>query len=237
MIALSFDALHAASIDGAVGRQVPMQAQLRDARGRPVTLAGLAHGEPILLAPVQHRCRNLCGYTLNGLAQALRETGLGGHVTVVAFGIDPREGPADAAATQARLAATPDVHAVTAAQPQVEAVAKALGYRFAYDPAGDQFAHLSAVAVLTPDGRLSSWLYGVQPPAPVLKAAVAAAGEGGLGALGQRILLLCYHYDPASGRYTSGIETILRLGAGAAVFLLGGLIAASLLRERRGARP
>ncbi|HET9159497.1 MAG TPA: SCO family protein [Caulobacteraceae bacterium] len=226
---MAFDPLQAAAIDGRLGGQVPMQAPLRDAAGQPVTLAALANGRPILLAPVQHRCKNLCGYTLNGLSDGLRQAGLT-KVTVVAFGIDPRETSADSAATQARL---PALHAVTAGETQIQAVTRALGYRFAYDAQEDQFAHLSAVAVLTPDGRLSSWLYGLQPPAPVLKAAIGAASQGGLGAVGQRILLLCYHYDPVSGRYTSRIETALKVSAVGAVLLLGGFVGLSLLRERR----
>lgn len=232
-----FDALTAATIDGRPGVQVPMQVPLRDARGRPATLAGLGEGKPILLAPVQHHCPNLCGYTLDGLAARLRETGLDRQVSVVALGIDPKEAPADAAVSAARLTGLADAHAVVGAAPQVAALTGALGYRYAWDPRLGQYAHLAAVAVLTPRGKLSSWLYGLQPPAPVLRAAVRAAAHGGLGALQDRLVLLCYHYDPQTGRYDSLVSHALKVGAAAAVLALAAFIALSLRRERRSGRP
>jgi protein SCO1/2 len=235
--AAPLDPLHAAAIDGRLGAQLPMQAPLRDAHGRAVTLAGLGEGKPILLAPVQHHCPNLCGYTLDGLAARLRETGLDRRASVVALGIDPKETPADAAASAARLAGLADAHAVVGAAPQVAALTGALGYRYAWDPRLGQYAHLAAVAVLTPQGKLSSWLYGLQPPAPVLRAAVQAASRGGLGAIGDRIILLCYHYDPQTGRYDSVVATALKAGAAAAVLALAAFIAVSLRRERRRGAP
>lgn len=232
-----FDPLHAAAIDGRLGVQLPMQTPLRDAQDRPVTLAGLGAGRPILLAPVQHHCPNLCGYTLDGLAARLRETGLDRRTSVVALGIDPKETPADAAASAARLAGLADAHAVVGAAPQVAALTGALGYRYAWDPRLGQYAHLAAVAVLTPQGKLSSWLYGLQPPAPVLRAAVQAAAKGGLGAIGDRIILLCYHYDPQTGRYDNLVAGALKAGAGAVVLALAAFVALSLRRERRKGRP
>jgi protein SCO1/2 len=234
--AAPFDPLHAAAIDGRPGAQVPMRAPIRDAQGRPTTLAALGGGRPILLAPVQHHCPNLCGYTLDGLAQRLRETGLDRQAAVVALGIDPKETPADAQASAARLRGLADAHAVVGAPAQIAALTGALGYRYAWDPRLGQYAHLAAVAVLTPDGRLSSWLYGVQPPAPVLRAAVRAAGRGGLAALGERITLLCYHYDPQTGRYDSRIALALKLGAAAVALALAAFVALSLRGEKRRAR-
>ncbi|HKR88144.1 MAG TPA: hypothetical protein VJS38_08195 [Phenylobacterium sp.] len=232
-----FDPLHAAAIDGQAGVQIPMQVPLRDAHGRPTTLALIAGGKPVLLAPVQHRCPNLCGYSLDGLAQRLHATGLDRDAAVVALGIDPRETPADAAASAGRLAGLADAYAVVGAAPQVAALTGALGYRYAWDPRLGQYAHLAAVAVLTPDGRLSSWLYGLAPPDPVLRAAVRTAARGGLGALGDRLTLLCYHYDPQTGRYDSRVALALKLGGAAVVLALAAFIALSLRRERRSARP
>jgi protein SCO1/2 len=235
--AAAFDPLHAAAVDERPGARIPLQAPLREAGGRATSLAALSHGKPILLAPVQHHCPNLCGYTLNGLAARLRETRLDRQATVVAFGIDPKETAQDAQASAARLDGLADAHAVVAPASAVAAVTGALGYRYAWDPRLQQYAHLAAVAVLTPDGRLSSWLYGLQPPTPVLRAVVRAAGRGRLEAVGDRLTLLCYHYDPETGRYESRIALALRIGAAAAVLALAGFIAVSLRQERRRARP
>jgi protein SCO1/2 len=186
---------------------------------------------------VQHHCPNLCGYTLDGLAARLRETGLDRGASVVALGIDPKETPADAAASAARLAGLADAHAVVGAAPQVAALTGALGYRYAWDARLGQYVHLAAVAVLTPQGKLSSWLYGLQPPAPVLRAAVQAAAKGGFSAIGDRIILLCYHYDPQTGRYDSVVAAALKVGAGAVVLALAAFVALSLGRDRRRGRP
>jgi protein SCO1/2 len=239
-----FDPFNQAGIDGRPGAPAPMDLPFTDEAGRTVTLRQLGRGKPIVLAPVQHRCPNICGATLGGLARAANQQAYrpGPDFTVVAFGIDPRERPADAAFSQGRLlralAGRPrdGVHAVTGTPATVAAVARALGYRYAWDPRLGQYAHIAAVAVLTPDGRLTNWLYGVAPPAELLHTAVAAAGKGALGGLGDRLLLLCYHYDPTAGRYGPLAWTLLRGGGAAAVLALGGFIGLSLLGERRRRR-
>jgi protein SCO1/2 len=233
-----FDPFRLARVDGQPGAQVPLDGPFRDEAGRAVTLREIADGRPILLAPVQHRCPNICGATLEGLGRAVdgQATKPGRDVEIVAFGIDPRETPADAAVSAGRLRAAlhgRPAHALVGAAADVAAVTGALGYRYVWDPRIGQYAHVAAVAVLTPDGRLSTWLYGVQPPPEVLQAAVGGAGRGSLGGLGDRILLLCYHYAPTVGRYGPAALTALKIVAGACVLALAGFIAASLVRERR----
>jgi protein SCO1/2 len=236
-----FDPFAVARIDGAPGARVPLDGALIDAGGRAVSLRTLARGRPVLLIPVQHRCHNICGATLEGMAQVLKGQGIrpGHDLQVVAFGIDPREGPSDAAVSARRLRAVlgptapAGIDAVTAAPAQVAAVADALGYRYAWDPRIGQYAHIAAAAVLTPQGRLSTWLYGVQPPPRLMHAAVAAAAANGFGSLGERLLLLCYHYEPATGRYDSLVLDALRLGMVLAVAALAGFVAWRLWRDRR----
>ena len=233
-----FDPFRLAHIDARPGAQIPMDMAFRDEAGRPVTLRGLAHGRPLILAPVQHRCPNICVATLEGLARAVKGQAArpGRDLEIVAFGIDPREGPADAEVSAQRLDAAlggQAVHALTGAAPDIAAVTRALGYRDAWDPRLGQYAHVAAVAVLTPEGRLSSWLYGVQPPPAVLNAAISVASRGGSANLGQQILLLCYHYAPVVGRYGPLALNALRVAAGLCVLALFGFIAASVLRERR----
>lgn len=230
-----------ARIDERPGARIPITDVMRDETGAPTTLVKLGHGRPILLVPVLHDCPNLCGVTLDGLASAMQQAGVVGDRTasVIAFGIDPKETPADARGALARLAVRhPEllgrIHATTGNEPQIRAVTVALGYRFAYDPRIGQYAHAAAVAVLTPDGRFSRWLYGIAPEPAALTAALADARAGRTGGWTRRLLLLCYHYDPETGRYGLAIDWLLR--AGCLVTVLAILLYVLLARRREGVR-
>jgi protein SCO1/2 len=238
--AAPFDPFALAQIDEHPGARVPLTGSLADSgRGR-TTLAGLARGRAIFLVPVLHDCPNLCGVTLDGLADAMRSAAIKGDrdVAVVAFGIDPHETPEDANRALGRLAerypeTAGHIHGTVADQATIRSVTDALGYRFAYDPRIGQFAHAAAVAVLTPDGRSSGWLYGLAPEPAALKAALAEARAGKTGGWSRRLILLCYHYDPASGRYSLAIDWLLR----AAGLLTSLALLAYIVFARRGEKP
>lgn len=206
------------------GARIPVDLPFTDATGRITTLRAIASGRPLLLAPVLHDCPTLCGVTLSGLARALATTRA--DTAVVAFSIDPRETPRAAAAALTRLRATPEgraigpVTALTGSPANIRQVTDALGYRYAWDARIGQYAHVAAVAVLTPEGRLSSWLYGIAPDPADVTAALAAAHADRTGSWTDRLLLLCYHYDPATGRYTPAIQTVLRAAAALTVAAL-----------------
>jgi protein SCO1/2 len=242
--ALALDPFAATGIDRPDGATLPLDGTLRDHPGDPVTLAGLADGRPILLVPVLHECPNICGVTLSGLAQAMlpQPSRPGRDFTLVAFGIDPAETPADARTARDRLAAgfpqldPTALHARTGTAAEIAAVTDALGYRYAWDPEIGQYAHVAAAAVLTHDGRLTAWLYGIAPDPTDLKLALTEAGEGRIGTWTDQLLLLCYHYDPVTGRYGSLVTGLLR-AAGAATAGGGALlIGIALFRERRRPR-
>lgn len=242
--ALAFDPFKAAGIDQRPGAQVPLDLSFRNESGRAVSLRDLGAAKPVVLVPVQHRCPNICGVTLAGLAQAIRAQSYvpGRDFTIVAFGIDPKEGPDAARESLEKLREadpalpTNGIHAVTGRADDVDAVTRAIGYRYAWDDSIGQYAHVAAVAVLAPDGRLARWLYGLAPDPTDLRLALTEAGEGRLGTWGDQLLLLCYHYDPKTGQYGSLISWLLRLGGGVTVLLGVGWIGIALLRERRSAR-
>ena len=234
-----FDPFGAAGVDPKPGAQIPLDAAFHDQAGRPVTLRELANGKPLVVAPVQHHCPNICGLTLEGLHEAIAGQAYkpGRDFEVVAFGIDPREGTAAAETSEQRLAGSPPaagVEALVGPAANIAQVTQALGYRYAWDPRIGQYAHIAAVAVLTPDGRLARWLYGVAPSPKDLHLALTDAGRGRLGDLGEQIRLLCYHYDPKTGRYSSLVMEILRAVGVALTAGLAGLIAAFLRRDRAG---
>lgn len=237
----AFDPFEAAGIDQKHDAELPLDMPFAKEDGQTVTLRRLSRGKPILLAPVLHNCPNICGVTLSGLMEAVNAQNfrLGRDFTIVAFGIDPKEGPEDAARSLADLrkrflrSTAVGVHALTGSEVNIRAVTDALGYRYAFDDRIGQYAHLAAVAVVTPEGRLSRWLYGLAPAANDLKLALTEAGRGQIGSWTDQILLLCYHYDPATGRYSPLIWAALRIGGGGTAILGSGAIAVTLIRERR----
>ena len=164
--AWAFDPLTEARIDRRPNAEVPIDQILRDQSGGRTTLRALAAGKPILLVPVQFHCPNICGVTLAGLLQAVTRQKFvpGNDFTLVAFSIDPSETPQDAQQLLARLSAefpSVAIHGLTGKEGNIAALTEALGYRYAWDPELKQFDHVAAVAVLTPDGRLSNWLYSI----------------------------------------------------------------------------
>ena len=237
-----FDPFGAAGVDRKPGAQIPLDGAFRDEAGRPVSLRALADGKPLVIAPVQHHCPNICGLTLEGLRNAIAGQSYkpGRDFTVVALGIDPREGPADAEASERHLtnaAAAPGVYSLVGTQAQIRQVTNALGYRYGWDPRIQQYAHIAAVAVLTPKGRLARWLYGVAPKAQDLHLALTDAGRGRLGDLGDQILLLCYCYDPKTGQYSGLVMGILRIVGVSLALMLAALVAFFIWRDRRRSRP
>ena len=232
-----FDPFGAAGVDQRPGAAVPLDRRFQDETGRSVSLRQLADGRPLVIAPVQHRCPNLCGLTLEGLKQAVDGQSYrpGRDFTLVALGIDPREGRQAAALSEQRLSGEGDaagIYALTGRPADIAAVTRALGYRYAWDARIGQYAHIAAVAVLTPEGRLTRWLFGLAPPPGDLHLALTDAGRGRIGGLVDQIRLLCYHYDPVTGRYSSLVLSALRWAGLATVAGLGALIVTAALRGR-----
>ena len=226
-----FDPFDLAKVAPPPNARAPMNGAFRDQTGRTVTLAGLAHGRPLLLVPVQYLCPNLCGLTLTGLDQAVQRQADRGF-TVAVLGIDPRETPAVAAKAVAKL--TSPVVALTGPS---RAVTDALGYRYAWDPRLHQYAHISAVAVLRPDGRLARWLPGPQVDPKALGQALNAATSGRAASIPERLFLLCYHLVAPGGVYDQRAIEALRIAGASTVALLLALIGWLLAREQRRARP
>jgi protein SCO1/2 len=236
------DPFKTATIVERPGAAIPLDEPFVDAAGRPVTLRQLAAGKPLLITPVQHECPNICGVTLAGIAAAIdgqAKYAPERDFAIVALGIDPREGPVQARDDLRRLArqrpdATWQPAALTGGERAIHAVTDALGYRYAWSDQLRQYAHVSGTAVLTPQGKLSSWLYGLAPTSAQLDAAVAQARAGRSGGVMQQLLLLCFHYDPQTGRYSLAIVKALRV-AGIVTALLIALGIALLSRRRRAA--
>jgi len=239
--ARAFDPLASAGIDLRPEAQIPMDQVFVDQAGHPTTLRTIANGKPILLVPVQYECPNICGVTLAGLLQAISNQKFDSDAdfVLVTFSIDSGETPQNARHLLDRLGAEfpsmpkNSIHALTGIATDIAAMTDALGYRYAWDHTLRQFDHVAAVAVLTPDGRLSNWLYGVAPEPRDLQLALTEAGGGRVGRWANQLLLLCYHYDPVSGRYTPIIWTGLQVLAGCTLLVTLFYLGRALRRERR----
>ncbi|EIK94788.1 electron transport protein SCO1/SenC [Pseudomonas sp. M47T1] len=238
-----FDPFAAAGIDTSrIGQALPADLTFTDQRGQTVRLGDVLGQRPTLLIPLYFRCPNVCGAALSTLFSQLQPLRyqLGRDYRLIAVSFDPREHLQAAREEQAKLqprwpamANSPELYLLTGSAANSTALMQALGFGYRYDPAIGQYAHSSAVAVVTPHGRLSRWLYGLGYQADDLRLALTEAGQGRLGSLGDQLLLLCYHYDPHTGLYSSRIIVALQVAGCLTVLILAGFIGGRLRQERR----
>jgi protein SCO1/2 len=228
--------------DQRLGEQLPLDARFVDEAGRDVRLADLVGERPVIVAFVYYECPMLCTLVLNGLVSSLRAVDLtpGKDFAVVAIGIDPSESPELARAKKARYldeygrSDTADGwHFLTGAEPEIARVAAAAGFRYAYVPEKDEYAHASGIVVATPDGRLARYYYGIEYAPRDVRLGLVEASDGKVGTLVDQVLLLCYHWDPLSGRYGLAIMTVIRFLGGVTVLGIGLFVGRALLRDRR----
>lgn len=239
-IAVALNPFEAASIEQKPNAVLPLEKDFVTEDGTRHTLKALAGGRPMLLVPLLHRCPNICGITLSGLMEAVRlqEARPGQDFTIVAMSIDPNETTADAVGSIDELrmrypSIAPKVHAVTGDETSIAAMTDALGYRYAWDEDIGQYAHIAATAVVTSNGHLSRWLYGLAPSPDDLRLALTEAGQGKIGTWNDQLLLLCYHYDPATGQYSPIIWDAMRIGGALTATSLVVLLGLAIARERK----
>ena len=214
------------------GAAVSPGTALRDEAGGAVTLGQVFGGPPVILDLGYYHCPTLCGLVRADLVAALGASGLapGRDYRLVALSIDPAETAQDAAAAkaidlaQAGLADGRDWHYLTGPPPAIASVAASVGFRSRFDPLLKQFLHPAGLVVLTGAGHVSSYLLGLGYGAGDLRAAVLRASSGGIARASLPVLLLCFHFDAATGRYTLAVEKVLRLMALLTVVTLGGTL-------------
>jgi len=213
--------------------QVPPDVTFRDSTGNTVKLGDYFGRKPLILNLVYYNCTMLCGEALAGLASAMRliKFDVGNEFDVVTVSFDPRETPAMAAAKKieyvkryGRPSAASGWHFLTGQPESINALTKAVGFQYQYDEKSNQYAHATAIMVLTPQGRISRYFYGVDFPPKDLRMGLVEASQGKIGNAVDAVLLYCYHYNPETGKYGAMVANILRLAAVATVLLLGGLL-------------
>lgn len=225
------------------GSSLPSETVFHDADGHLARLDTLSHGLPLILVLGYFHCPNLCGIAREDLFQALGSTGLraGRDYALAVLSIDPAE-----TTTDARAAKTQDVsayglpasesswHYLTGSATAIQPVAEAVGFRDRLDQKTKQFVHPAGLIFVTSGGTISSYLLGVGYTPLDIKAAVRRASVGRIAAAASPVLLLCFHFDPTTGRYTLEIMKLLRLGAALTAVAVGGTLFLLFRRERLG---
>ncbi len=230
-------------IDQKLNEQAPLDLQFRDEAGRTVKLGDYFGRRPVVLALVYYDCPMLCTMVLNGLVKAMNAIRLnaGSDFDVIAVSFDPKEGPELAAEKKrhyiryyGRPGADAGWHFLTGNEDSIRALTRAVGFRYSYDFQTQQFAHASALMVLTPTGKLARYLYGIEYSGRDLRLALVEASHGKIGNPVDQVLLYCFHYDPTTGKYGMVVMNTIRLAGLATVFALGSFMLVMFRRERRG---
>ena len=235
-------ALRDVKIEQKLDQQLPLDLTFKDENGQPVRLGQFFGHRPVVLSLVYYDCPMLCTQVLNGMVTSFRVLSfqMSKEYEVVTISFDPRETPALATAKKKiyvgylpeamQANAQNGWHFLTGDAESIKQITDAVGFRYHYDESTKQFAHASAIMVATPQGKLSRYYYGIDYSARDLRLGLIESAQNKIGSPVDQLLLFCYHYDPATGKYGAVVMNIVRLGG--AITVLGILAMILLLRRR-----
>jgi protein SCO1/2 len=239
-------ALNGVGVDQKLNEQLPPDLEFRNENGETVRLADYFGKKPVVLSLVYYQCPMLCNQVLNGMVTAFRVMAFqpGQEFEVVTVSFDPRETSALAAAKKStyvnylpeakRAAAISGWHFLTGNEENIKRLTEAVGFRYHFDEATNQFAHASAIYVTTPQGKLARYFYGIEYAPRDLRLGLIEAAQNKIGSPVDQLLLYCYHYDPATGKYGAAVMNMMRLGGIVTLIAVVGLLFA--LRRRGSAQ-
>ena len=233
-------------LDQKLNAQIPLDAAFVDDQGKPVQLKQYFGAKPVILIMVYYQCPMLCTQVLTGFTGAMlgvKKFNIGREFDVVTISIDPRDGPQEALEAKKRYIqryrrpeAEKGWHFLTGKKDQIDLVAQAVGFRYVWDPEVQQYAHASGIMLVTPQGRVAQYYYGIEYAPRDIQLGLVEASQGKIGNIVDEVLLYCFHYDPRQGRYGAVIFNILRLCALATVLVLGGFMLFMFRRDALAAR-
>jgi protein SCO1/2 len=233
-------------LDQRLNSQVPLDLAFVDENGQAVQLQQYFGAKPVILMLVYYQYPMLCTQVLNGFTGAMlgvRRFNIGREFNVITVSIDPRDTAVEALSTKKkyieryhRPEAEQGWHFLTGRKDQIDALAQAVGFRYAWDPEVKQYAHASGIMLLTPQGRVAQYYYGIEYPPRDIQLGLIEASKGKIGNVADEVLLYCYHYDPRQGRYGAAIFNVLRLSALITVLALGGFMLIMFRRDLHAAR-
>lgn len=217
------------------GAAIPLDLPFLDEHGQSVELQQyFRKSQPVLLMLVYYRCPMLCDQIMNGVTRGLENVPFtaGRDFQIVTVSIDPTDKPADGRKKKTmmltrygRAEAASGWHFLTGPQPSIHALTQAVGFRYAYDPALNQYAHAAGIVLLTPEGKISRYLFGVEYRPRDLRLGLVQASQGSIGGITDQVLLLCYHYNPVSGKYDALVGRLLFWGGVLILLIVGGGLA------------
>ena len=220
-------------IDQNLDAQVPLDLTFKDETGRDVRLGDYFGGKPVVMNFTYFSCPMMCPEVLSGMASAftILKFDAGKDFTVLSVSFDPHDTPKEAAAEQAmyvkrygRPGAEQGWHFLTGEPAAIAALTKAAGFRYAWDDRSQQYAHASGIMVLTPQGRIAQYFYGVEFSPKDLRFGLIQASQNKLGTLVDQVLLYCYHYDPRTGKYGAIISRVMQVAGAITILVLGGFL-------------
>lgn len=222
-----------------LNQQVPAELTFRDETGKPVKLGDYFGKRPLLLSLVYFRCPMLCSEVLAGVEGSLKAISFdpGKEFDVLTVSFDPKDTPEYATEKKAqmlkrynRAGAADNWHFLTGSQQSIDALTQAVGFQYEYDKDSNQFAHTTGLMILTPEGKIAQYYYGVEFPPRDVRLGLVQASEGKIGSVADQVLLYCYHYDPKAGKYSAMISRIIQLGGGLTIFCIGTVLVVLLRR-------
>lgn len=236
------DILKKIGIDQRLGEQAPLDLEFYDEAGNTVLLQQYFGEKPVILALVYYNCPMLCNLVLNGLTKNLKPLSFsaGEEFDIISLSFDHRETPALAAEKKKnylkdydRASAASGWHFLTGDSVNISRLAEAVGFRYQFDPVTKEYAHAGGIMVLTPQGKLARYFYGVDYPSRDLRLSLVEASENKIGSPVDQLLLYCYHYDPRTGKYGLVIMNVLRLAGIVTVLVLAAFVIVMLRRDRK----
>ncbi len=234
--------LREVSIAQRLNQPIPPEIVFRDENGRAVHLGDYFGKKPIVLSLVYFDCPALCTEVLNGELRTMKAISLdlGKDFDAVTISFEPKDSPSLAQAKRdvyagqyGRPGAAENWHFLTGEQQSIDALTQAVGFHYAYDSSARQYAHAAAIMLLTPDGRMARYFYGVQYPARDFRLGLVEASQGKIGTPTDRALLYCYQYDPVTGKYGLVVMNVVRGGGLLTVLALGIFMWVMFRRERK----
>jgi protein SCO1/2 len=227
-------------IEQRLNQQIPPDLVFRDETGRQVRIGDYFGKKPLILSLVYFRCPMLCSEVLSGVEGSLKALtfNVGNQFDVLTVSFDPKDTPEAATEKKAdilkryhRPGAENGWHFLTGSQESIQALTQAVGFSYEYDPKTDQFAHSTAIMILTPEGKIAQYYYGIEYPPTDIRLGLIQASEHKIGTLADAVILYCYHYDPKAGRYSAIISRVMQLAGGLTILSLGTVLLILFRRE------
>ena len=234
------DALEEVDFAQLLNKQVPLDLMFRDETGRLIRLGDFFGKKPVILLFAYYECPNLCPLVLDGLLASLKQLTfhIGDEFGIVTVSLDPNETPQIAAEKKAgmiqrygRPNAAAGWHFLTGEHEPIDRLAQTVGFQYAYDAESEQYAHAAGIVILTPQGKISRYFYGIEYSAQDLRLGLIEASANQIGSPVDQLLLRCYRYDPKTGKYTLAIMTLIRLAGLATVLGISSFLFVMFRRE------